>query len=300
MKRIVFYLLLSFTCLLSTCSFVAAQNINQIRAKCPRVIGGYGSLLVQANGDINAVPCSGRSFLVNGSPVSGGISGTAGRIPYFATGTTLGNSPFSFNGTNLTYFNQADYTSNTFNASFLFDTTGNQLDFAAGGATSGSPNANLSLRSSGFNLIGKTSNLFAGDSFTFYDYAFSSQWAGEIIPSDTVGRVRFGDYVTTPTNFIDLDNANNRFTISATQTRISNQIAIATTSQCVGEAVLDASGTFNIAGSGNTCYASGNYVFVTGIDTSGILTVDALGVITSSDGVADIANTVRYWIIKRY
>jgi hypothetical protein len=120
-KRFFYLFIFSLVAVFATCNYATAQNINQIKAKCPVVIGGYSYVLAQANGDINAVPCVGKDFLVNGSAVGGGgnISGngTANYFPYFTALHTIDVSPFSWSGTAYALNNTA------LNSEFKLDLT---------------------------------------------------------------------------------------------------------------------------------------------------------------------------------
>jgi hypothetical protein len=75
---------------------------------CPGV-GQQAKVEINRSGDVDLVPCSGRSLLLNGTPFSNGftVSG-AGRtnyVPFFSTETNLAKSPLSWNGTFFNFNN---------------------------------------------------------------------------------------------------------------------------------------------------------------------------------------------------
>jgi hypothetical protein len=88
----------------------AQSRTNRIYRPCPNT-AVTARVEVQTDGDIDLVPCVGRSVLVNGSPTSNTItfSGTdrTNFFPAFSTETNLARSPFSWNGTTFNWNNLA-------------------------------------------------------------------------------------------------------------------------------------------------------------------------------------------------
>jgi len=103
---------------------------------CPGV-GQQARVEITRPGDIDLVPCTGRSLLVNGVPLSSGptLSGT-GRtyyFPYFSTETNLDKSPLKWDSFKFTFNNPAEdspykmvFQPSTFG---LFHAGGNVADY---------------------------------------------------------------------------------------------------------------------------------------------------------------------------
>jgi hypothetical protein len=110
------YINFTFIIILFLASFMfacKAQTFNTLKNQCPNS-QIYQTLTLLNNGDINAIPCPGGNFQINGVNVIAGAgggtisgSGTATRFPVFTNGTTIGNSPYIWNGTNYTWDNTA-------------------------------------------------------------------------------------------------------------------------------------------------------------------------------------------------
>ena len=116
MKKFIYLCLLTFVSLFSVCQTARAQQINAIQSNCPS-----GNALPQnfvrarADGNIWYVPCDALASVFFGNvdftnaTVTGVItgSGTANYIPRFTASSTLGNTPFSWDGTNYVWNNTA-------------------------------------------------------------------------------------------------------------------------------------------------------------------------------------------------
>ena len=126
----------------------AQSRTNRIYRPCPSTTV-TARVEVQTDGDIDLVPCVGRSVLINGSPTSNTItfSGTdrTNFFPVFSSETNLAKSPFRWDGSIYTWNNAAA------NIEFTLDFT----------------------------------------------------------PSTASGRFRVGDFTTTPTNYLTLDQSAN-------------------------------------------------------------------------------------------
>jgi len=114
MKKHLFILIVSLMALFASCELATAQNINQLRARCPSPYrNNYGSLLVQLDGNINAIPCPTKNFLVNGSTIPTG-SGVTNYVPVWASSSVLGNTPFSWDGTQYLFQDTTETSENVF------------------------------------------------------------------------------------------------------------------------------------------------------------------------------------------
>jgi hypothetical protein len=104
--KLLFITLFSLVFCLASCNFATAQNLNSIKAKCPTGISGYSTLIAQADGNINAIPCTGRNFQINGTAIPTG-TGSTNFLAYWTSANTLNYTPFSWNGTDFTVNNTA-------------------------------------------------------------------------------------------------------------------------------------------------------------------------------------------------
>jgi len=116
-----------------------AQAPRFIRGECPRPNNSfYASVTIQTDGNINAIPCPTKNFMINGVAVTGGGGGgitglTVNRFPYATSATTVANSPYSWNGSQYVWNNTALNSAFTMNftpstASGLFN-VGNLKNF---------------------------------------------------------------------------------------------------------------------------------------------------------------------------
>lgn len=84
------------------------SRTNRLYRPCPGV-GQQARVEINRSGDVDLVPCSGRSLLLNGVPFSNGftVSGASrtNYIPYFSSETNLAKSPFSWDGSVYTFNN---------------------------------------------------------------------------------------------------------------------------------------------------------------------------------------------------
>lgn len=134
-------------------SVAYAQTPAQIKLQCKSPYSSsFGTVTVQSDGNINAVPCPTKTFQINGIPVNpSAISGTTGFVPVFTSGTTIGSSPFRSTASEATF--------NT----WTIDGTRGFGSFVNGGVTYNRfGNAYTYLQSSTVGGIG-TSSLFARD-----------------------------------------------------------------------------------------------------------------------------------------
>lgn len=232
-----------FVLILAACNY--AQSPSQLRLRCPSPnssIFQYFSL--RSDGNQNAVPCPGGSFLINGLPVPTG-SGTTNKVAYWNSGSTLAASTVDFISTasafntttngSLALFNNVSNSPAGYNEQYIGNEN-NYVSFFGEPTYNGnwlyaaSPNlartAILSLNAS--NIAGSANNYFSlqlpsdGQAkFTVGDYLFqnstnNSEFNMAFTPSTTVGRFQIGDFTTTPTNYLDLNQATNKFSIGAT------------------------------------------------------------------------------------
>ena len=331
MKRFIYYILFAFVVTFSMCHYATAQSPTQIRKKCPNT-SIYSQVGITALGDINVQPCTGRSTIftqtanftnatviglpftasplttkgdlwgfstlnaripvgANGTVLTadstnplgvawaaaggGGVtgSGTTNFIPRFTAASVIGNTPFSWNGTTYTFQN----TGLTSTFPFSFNPTSGAGTFSAGASAS----SFLSLtQATGISLLNGSAQVLIDSKAGFTSI-------GDVALANNSTRLLISDV----TQIIELN--------APDTTRIKNKIAISNTSDCVGQALLDAGGTFDLTTT--TCGALGGFIaLATGVNSTGIITVDAGGVITSSVGVVDSGAFVNYWIIYRY
>lgn len=196
MKRILFYLVFSFIFCFSSCDFATAQGINKLGAACQSPnVGTSQSLILQADGNINAIPCPSGNFQINGVNVSAGGttgSGTAGTIPVWATSTSLGDSFITSNSTATSF-----YQSSNAWFGFVRQTGGTQGVFYSNLAgtitwklgTSGLL-VNLGNQVASFNT--GSGNFQAGDLLTAVN-------GTQFVLVDSTGRFTFSSNATTPT-----------------------------------------------------------------------------------------------------
>jgi len=126
-----------------------SQQINQIGTRCPipnRTT--YSFIIAQVSGDIVYTPCPTKSSIftgivdfTNATVIGGGGggvisgSGTANFIPRWTGASSLGNTPFSWNGTSYA-FNKTVGVTNNFNMTLTPDQTGGAGAFYVGGIVS--------------------------------------------------------------------------------------------------------------------------------------------------------------------
>ena len=330
MKRFISYILFAFVVTFSMCHYVAAQSPTQIRKKCPNT-SIYAQVGITALGDINVQPCTGRSTIftqtanftnatVIGLPFTASPLTTKGDLWGFST--LNARVPVGANGTVLT----ADST----------NPLGVAWAAAGGGGVTGSGTANFIPRFTAASVIGNTPFSWNGTTYTFQNTTLTSTFPFSFNPTSGAGTFSAGasassflsltqatgitllngsaqinlDSKTGFTNIGDISSAGNStrllifdspqiIELNAVNTRIKDKIAISNTSDCVGQALLDAGGTFDLTTT--NCGSLGGFIaLATGVNSTGIITVDAGGVITSSVGVVDSGAFVNYWIIYRY
>lgn len=204
--RYLILLVFSLLLFLASCNVATAQNINQIKAKCPTGIAGFGSILVQADGNINAVPCTGRNFQINGVNVTaGGVtgSGTANRLPKFTSATAIGNSVLNDTGTLFTV------NAGTTIGNISVNNSTGLIEIATGsGAFAADYNDIIFDGATGVNTFyGKAGTNFFSDALVIGNYTNASEFRLNLIPDTANGRFRIGDCVTTLTNCIDLNQS---------------------------------------------------------------------------------------------
>jgi hypothetical protein len=279
---------------------VYAQNINQIKGKCPNTIGGYGFLIVQGNGDINAVPCAGKNFLINGSPITGTVTGTgtANYISRWTSASAIGNTPFSWNNTQYEFNNTA--LNSEFELLFTPSTAAGRL--LIGDCTTTPTNCLDLNQSTGILNIATASNtgVVTGGSFTVSnDINFDVISGGNVSYTTIAGDVIF-----------DLSNSNNNFqvntgtgatTFTTDSFRISNSFAVSTASNCAGKASLDGSGLATVTI--NNCTITNDSVIIVVYNANDarvipLTAVRATG--TTFNVVGDADAPFAYWIINRY
>lgn len=107
MKRILTTLLVLGIAAVASC---AQSRTNRIYRPCPSSVL-QARVEVQSDGDIDLVPCVGRSVLINGVATSNTLtvsgSSRTNFFPYFSTETNIAKSPFSWNGTQYAWNNTA-------------------------------------------------------------------------------------------------------------------------------------------------------------------------------------------------
>lgn len=105
MKRILTTLLVVGVVAVASC---AQSRTNRIYRPCPSSVL-QARVEVQSDGDIDLVPCVGRSVLINGVATSNTLTVTGSSrtnfFPYFSTETNLENSPFYWDGTSYIWSN---------------------------------------------------------------------------------------------------------------------------------------------------------------------------------------------------
>jgi hypothetical protein len=102
------YTFIGFVIALLTVVACGQSRTNRLYRPCPGV-GQQARVEINRSGDVDLVPCSGRSLLLNGVPFSNGftVSGASrtNYIPYFSSETNLAKSPFSWDGSVYTFNN---------------------------------------------------------------------------------------------------------------------------------------------------------------------------------------------------
>ena len=82
------------------------SRTNRLTRPCPST-STLARVEIQSDGDIDLVPCSGGSILLNGSPLTGAftVSGASRTnfFPYFDSSTDLAKSPFGWDGTKYAF-----------------------------------------------------------------------------------------------------------------------------------------------------------------------------------------------------
>lgn len=127
--------------LLGFYSLGSAQSVRKLSTKCPTPNQRtFSTLTMQTDGNINAIPCSGADFLINGVPVSAGsgITGTGvnTRFAIWTSATNITNAPFTFDGTSYQWTDSAGlsdfnmtFTPTIGAGGFTFGDVANQVNF---------------------------------------------------------------------------------------------------------------------------------------------------------------------------
>lgn len=328
-------------------SFVAvyAQNIDKISTRCRSPYQSqYASILATGNGDITYTPCPTRSSIFTGNVdftgatvigignVSG--TGTANYIPRWIAANTIGNTPFSWNGTTYLWNNTAlnsTYTT-TFTPSstvgiFTVGTSQNYFSHALSNSTFSVNDAvtanNIYLR---FNNQTKRFTIAEVGSSQTLDFDFGS----EIFNVNTnqnitltggasvVSIASAGIEITSNNQALNLNSGTNVTGIGDTtgtgnsvnfKVEDGNQFftftngAFVVNNSCVGFVVLDAAGVGDISAVPCFVIVQGSttpYVFATPKQsTTGIIYYDGAGSVRSNAGLTDAGKEIQYWIVGK-
>lgn len=281
---ILIFLFVSFFC-------VGAQNPSGIQSKC----GGtllYSSVQISTLGDIDAAPCAGRNFLINGVPIPNPSSiitgtGTANFVPRFTSAQVLADTPFSWNNTLYAWNNTA------LNAQFGMDLT---PSVAAGVFRVGDYTTTPTTY---FTLTQASSTITAScRTCSFGDIAGAGGLTQMQIFDSGASAFAFANGSGTAIVF-DLGNSNILFNLNNIQ--IKNNVAINNSSDCAGSATIGGGGTVNVA---ITCTNDANSIVMVVYDNTAVANILPLSAQrTGANQITirgDAAATVKYWIINRY
>jgi hypothetical protein len=174
---------------------VYPQSSNKLSRRCPGASPNPANALVevQLDGDVNVVPCSGRSFLFNGSSLTGilsSLNGLTAATQLFAAPTA--NDTASWSSVTATHTLRLPIT-----------------------AVSGSSRTNYFPFFSAANTFAKSPFSWDGTKFLLNNTALNSESTFEFTPSLT-GCTKFGDYTTTSTTYFSLCNNTNNIVLRAT------------------------------------------------------------------------------------
>lgn len=283
-----------------------SQQINAIQSKCPSPNQlTSSSVRALADGNILHTPCSvGASVFTgavdfSGATITGVVTGT-GTTNFFprwtnGAGGILGDTPFSWNTTVYNWNNTA------LNCTFCMNFTPSAT---VGTFSVGDANAYVQLSQAAQTVI------------------VNGNTQVELV--STLGLVNLngsGGFRTTQAT-VGVGNAQGSFAELANQARIGDTSGVGNSnilsvrddintfqfntgiiyinSDCAGSATLDAAGEFDLTT--KTCWTLGTgvkFAFVTGQNTTGILTATGAGIIVSSVGAVDSGTIVNYWIIQK-
>jgi hypothetical protein len=175
-KTLAIFALLSIVGLLAVAGS-AQSRTNRITRPCAGS-ATFGRVEVQADGDIDLVPCVGRSVLINGVATSNTLtvsgSSRTNFFPYFSTETNLAKSPFGWNGTAFSWNNTA--LNATFGLNFTPDTS----------------NGNFSVGESGVAFFELSQNGFAAFVVGAFDISPTSGQASLSLGSSSNAMIRGG------------------------------------------------------------------------------------------------------------
>lgn len=227
-KTILFTILFFLSFALLNCDKVSGQTINQISGRCQGT-RNTSTVNVVNIGDIYYTPCAGRSSIFTGNVDFSGAtiigtgfitgSGTTNFVPRFTGTSSIGNTPLSWN--NATY----DFHNTLVNATFKMSLTPSAAGI--GEFFVGDNLAYLQIVDSSDDIF-ISATLFenAVNAFRVTDTDYTSEFTLALTPSTTVGRFRVGDYTTTPTNYIDLNQATGTLNLSVVNSmNLTNDVA---------------------------------------------------------------------------
>jgi hypothetical protein len=288
LTHIRYLVLVVFSFLFLSCSAFSQGGAYQLKNRCPNS-NVYATLQILSIGDINATPCSGRQFLVNGLPLAGVSGGTNTFIPRYTGATTLGVTPFSWNSTTYSFNNTA------LNADFLLSftpTTTTLGSFVLGDGITGFEiyrgGAGFSNATSTYManeiVIGDITNAQNGSTLTYNDFA------------ETLTYTNGGASVA-----FDLNNS--RSTFNTLETRVRSAFQVSTLSDCGGQASLDGAGALTLNLTSCTINSANALVLATYNNSAvaKVLPISATRASATQLTFRGDANAgFNYWIVDRY
>lgn len=195
-----------------------SQGLNFLKQQCPSPNSQiFSSFTLQQDGNINAVPCPSGNLQINGTNlIAGGVtgSGTINFVPRFTAASIIGNTPLSWDDSRYVFNN------NNADADFLVEII---PTLGAGSFNVGDYNfagLNFFILDASVGEVNVSANAAIKSLSALHSWnnksGTISEFTMDLVPSTTVGTFRVGDYTATPTNYFELIQSTNTFTVEAT------------------------------------------------------------------------------------
>lgn len=223
---VIFLFIFAALVLISACeTFGQRQNTLQRRCAGGAPVVPFAKVEVERDGDVNIIPCSGRSFFLNGSAFGTGVANL--------NGLTATTQTFAIGAADTAAFSSVTST-HTLNLPIT--------------AVSGATRTNFFPYFNAQNTLAKSPFSWDATLYTFNNTALNSNFKMTLTPSNTTGNFQVGDS-TSANNYWLLSQSGNSSTFNTVNVSIGDTSAAGNGTRFT---LTDGSGTFTFLNTANT------------------------------------------------